>query len=109
MAYAYQCQGTEGVPWSRHVLVQIREQLRGQDSPVAAAPKKDATWDWTAECQQAFHAVKQGLTEAPIMAVADQDRQSHVVCDASDSAIECAFMNTITRDVIAWSTINRVS
>ncbi|KAG4037677.1 hypothetical protein PC123_g26759 [Phytophthora cactorum] len=47
---------------------------------------------YTAECQQAFDAVKQGLTEAPILAVADQDRPFHVVCDASDFAIGCALM-----------------
>ncbi|GMF55522.1 unnamed protein product [Phytophthora fragariaefolia] len=34
----------------------------------------------------------QGLTEAPILAVADQDRPFHVVCDASDFAIGCALM-----------------
>ncbi|GMF57417.1 unnamed protein product [Phytophthora fragariaefolia] len=54
--------------------------------------KKDAAWDWTAECQRAFDAVKQGLTEAPVLAVADQDRPFHVVCDASDVAIGCALM-----------------
>ncbi|GMF62133.1 unnamed protein product [Phytophthora fragariaefolia] len=70
MAYAFKCQGTEAVPWTRH----------------------DASWDWTAECQQAFDAVKQGLTEAPILAVADQARPCHVVCDASDFAIGCALM-----------------
>ncbi|POM67242.1 LOW QUALITY PROTEIN: Retrotransposon Polyprotein [Phytophthora palmivora] len=47
---------------------------------------------WTADCQQAFDAVNQGLTEAPILAVADQDRPFHVVCDASDFAIGCALM-----------------
>ncbi|KAE8950520.1 hypothetical protein PR001_g34123, partial [Phytophthora rubi] len=41
---------------------------------------------------QAFDAVKQVLAEAPILAVADQDRPFHVVCDASDFAIECAPM-----------------
>ncbi|GMF15584.1 unnamed protein product [Phytophthora fragariaefolia] len=43
-------------------------------------------------CQQAFDAVNQSLTEAPIMAVVDQDRPFHVMCDASDFAIECALM-----------------
>ncbi|GMF37198.1 unnamed protein product [Phytophthora fragariaefolia] len=52
----------------------------------------DAAWDWTAECQQVFDAVKQGLTKAPNLAVADQDRPFHVVCDASDFAIGCALM-----------------
>ncbi|GMF26540.1 unnamed protein product [Phytophthora fragariaefolia] len=53
---------------------------------------KDAVWDWTAECQQAFDAVRQGLTEAPILAVADQDRLFHIVSDASDFVIGCALM-----------------
>ncbi|GMF41477.1 unnamed protein product [Phytophthora fragariaefolia] len=59
----------------------------GKIRPLSQLLKKDAAWDWTAECQQAFDAVKQSLTEAPILAVADQDRPFHVVCDASDFAI----------------------
>ncbi|KAE8912126.1 hypothetical protein PF003_g3923 [Phytophthora fragariae] len=54
--------------------------------------KKAAAWVWTVDCQQAFGVVKQGLTEAPILAVADQDRPFHVMCDAPDFAIGCALM-----------------
>ncbi|KAE8974528.1 hypothetical protein PR003_g23076 [Phytophthora rubi] len=54
--------------------------------------KKDAAWVWTADCQQAFDADKQGLTVAPILAVADQDRPFHIVCDASDFTIGCALI-----------------
>ncbi|GMF44804.1 unnamed protein product [Phytophthora fragariaefolia] len=64
----------------------------GKIRPLTQLLKKDVAWDWTAECSQAFAAVKQGLTEAPILAVADQDRSFHVVCDASDFAIGCALM-----------------
>ncbi|KAG3125864.1 hypothetical protein PI126_g22576 [Phytophthora idaei] len=60
--------------------------------PLSQLLKKEAEWKWTAECPQAFDAVKQGLTEAPILAVADLDRPFHVVCDASDFAIGCALM-----------------
>ncbi|GMF58047.1 unnamed protein product [Phytophthora fragariaefolia] len=49
-----ECQGTEAVPWTRDVLVQVREQLRGQDSPLSQLLKKDAAWNWTAECQAGF-------------------------------------------------------
>ncbi|OWZ15833.1 reverse transcriptase [Phytophthora megakarya] len=42
--------------------------------------------------RKAFDAVKLGLTEAPNLTVADQDRSFHVVCDASDFAIRCAVM-----------------
>ncbi|KAE8973381.1 hypothetical protein PR001_g26328 [Phytophthora rubi] len=64
----------------------------GKIRPLLQLLKKDAAWVWTADCQQAFDAVKQGLTEAPILAVADQDRPFYVVCDASDFAIGCALM-----------------
>ncbi|KAE8955537.1 hypothetical protein PR001_g32059, partial [Phytophthora rubi] len=64
----------------------------GKIRPLSQLLKKDAAWVWTADCQQAFDAVKQGLTEAPVLAVADQDRPFHVVCDASDFAIGCALM-----------------
>ncbi|KAG2875205.1 hypothetical protein PC114_g24858 [Phytophthora cactorum] len=68
------------------------ENYAGKIRPLSQLLKKEAEWKWTAECQQAFDAIKQGLTEAPILAVADQDRPFHVVCDASDFAIGCALM-----------------
>ncbi|GMF69626.1 unnamed protein product [Phytophthora fragariaefolia] len=62
----------------------------GKYSLLSQLLTKGAAWDWTAACPHAFDAVKQGLTEAPILAVADQHRLFHVVCDASDFAIGCA-------------------
>ncbi|GMF39228.1 unnamed protein product [Phytophthora fragariaefolia] len=59
----------------------------GKIHPLLQLRKNDAAWDWTTECQHAFNAVKQALTEAPILAVADQDRPFHVVCDTFDFAI----------------------
>uniref|UniRef100_H3GDT3 Reverse transcriptase domain-containing protein n=1 Tax=Phytophthora ramorum TaxID=164328 RepID=H3GDT3_PHYRM len=50
----------------------------GKIRPLSQLLKKEAAWECTADCQQAFEAVKQGLTEAPILAVADQDRPFHV-------------------------------
>ncbi|KAG2788601.1 hypothetical protein PC111_g24195 [Phytophthora cactorum] len=73
-------------------LCKYVENYVGKIRPLSQLLKKEAEWKWTAECQQAFDAVKQGLTEAPILAVADLDRPFHVVCDASDFAIGCALM-----------------
>ncbi|GMF53133.1 unnamed protein product [Phytophthora fragariaefolia] len=81
----------------------------GKIRPLSQILKKDAAWDWTAECQQAFDAVKQGLTEAPILAVVDQDRPFHVVCDASDFAIACASMQHDHKGCGRVVYINRVS
>ncbi|KAG3117541.1 hypothetical protein PI125_g3691 [Phytophthora idaei] len=73
-------------------LCKYVENYAGKIRPLSQLLKKEAEWKWTAGCQQAIDAVKQGLTEAPILAVADQDRPFHVVCDASDSAIGCTLM-----------------
>ncbi|KAG2780380.1 hypothetical protein PC129_g9840 [Phytophthora cactorum] len=73
-------------------LCKYVENYAGKIRPLLQLLKNEAEWKWAAECQQAFDAVKQGLTEAPILAVADQDRPFHVVCDASDFAIGCALM-----------------
>ncbi|KAG2807898.1 hypothetical protein PC113_g24006 [Phytophthora cactorum] len=73
-------------------LCKYVENYAGKIRPLSQLLKKEAEWKWTAEYQPAFDAVQQGLTEAPILAVADQDRPFHVVCDASDFAIECALM-----------------
>ncbi|KAG2779394.1 hypothetical protein Pcac1_g10629 [Phytophthora cactorum] len=73
-------------------LCRYVENYGGKIRPLSQLLKKEAEWKWTAECQQAFDAVKQGLTEAPILAVADQGRPFHVVWDASDFAIGCALM-----------------
>ncbi|OWZ14064.1 reverse transcriptase [Phytophthora megakarya] len=60
--------------------------------PLSQLLKKEAAWVSTAESQQAFDAVKPGFTDAPSLAVTDQDRPFHVVCDASDFAIGCSLM-----------------
>ncbi|KAG2922653.1 hypothetical protein PC119_g16057 [Phytophthora cactorum] len=70
-------------------LCKYVENYAGKIRPLSQLLKKEAEWKWS---QQAFDAVKQGLTEARILVVADQDRPFHVVCDASDFAIGCALM-----------------
>ncbi|OWY94492.1 reverse transcriptase, partial [Phytophthora megakarya] len=71
-------------------LCKYVDNYAGKIRPLSQRLKKEAAWNWTGECQQAFNAGKLGLTEAPILAVADQDRPFHVVCDESDFAIGCA-------------------
>ena len=60
--------------------------------PLTALLKKEAEWRWNDEEQQSFQSIKESLIEAPILAIADQDKPFHVVCDASDRAIGCALM-----------------
>ncbi|KAF1327765.1 reverse transcriptase, partial [Globisporangium splendens] len=62
--------------------------------PLSLLLKKDAPWDWTSQCEDTFNTVKESLTAAPILAIADHERPFHVVCDASDYAIGCALVQT---------------
>uniref|UniRef100_A0AAV1V8N4 Reverse transcriptase domain-containing protein n=1 Tax=Peronospora matthiolae TaxID=2874970 RepID=A0AAV1V8N4_9STRA len=54
--------------------------------------EKNERWLWNAECQRSFDGIKQSLIQSPVLAIADQDRPFHVVCDASGFAIGCALM-----------------
>ena len=53
---------------------------------------KNLKWSWNAECQRSFESIKQILMQSPILAIPDQNRLFHVVCDASDYAIGCELM-----------------
>ena len=54
--------------------------------------KQDADWCWNTEHSDSFHAVKESLLHAPILALPDPDRPFCVVCDASDFAIGSTLM-----------------
>lgn len=54
--------------------------------------KENADWTWSTEYRSAFDLVKRGLVSASILDLANYDNDFHVVCDASNFAIGCAFM-----------------
>ena len=55
--------------------------------------KRNEKWEWSADCQRSFEGIKQRLKRSLVLAIADQDWPFHVVCDASDFAINCALMH----------------
>jgi RNase H-like domain found in reverse transcriptase/Reverse transcriptase (RNA-dependent DNA polymerase)/Integrase zinc binding domain/Retroviral aspartyl protease/Chromo (CHRromatin Organisation MOdifier) domain len=73
-------------------LHKYARNFAGLAVPLSRLLKKDAHWNWTAECQQAFDAIKKSLMEAPVLAIANHDKPFYVVCDASDFAIGCALL-----------------
>lgn len=60
--------------------------------PMTRLLKKDTEWKWEQQQQNAFESVKRSLREAPVLALPDDSKPFHVVCDASDFAIGCALM-----------------
>ena len=60
--------------------------------PLISLTRKGIVWGpttWTPDCEQAFHAIKTALTEAPVLALPDFSYPSEfeVICDASDVGI----------------------
>ena len=48
---------------------------------------KDAPFEWTPACQEAFDKLKELLTSAPIVQPPDWSLPFELICDASDYAI----------------------
>jgi hypothetical protein len=48
--------------------------------------KKDRTFDWTDDCQQAFDFLKQRFTEEPVLAMPDHSKPFQIEADASKYA-----------------------
>ena len=55
--------------------------------PLYKLLKKDAKFEWNAECQQNFENLKAYLTTAPIVRAPDWHLPFEVMCDASDLAV----------------------
>lgn len=66
--------------------------------PMTRLLKKDIEWKWEQQQQDAFESVKRSLREAPVLALPDDSKPFHVVCDASDFAIGCALMQHDSND-----------
>lgn len=52
-------------------------------APLHRLLKKDVLWEWTADCQQAYEACKQGLTSDVLLVHYDLNRELRLACDAS--------------------------
>jgi hypothetical protein len=47
---------------------------------------------WTKKCQEAFKALKEKLTTAPVLALPDVDKPFSVYCDACYTGLGCMLM-----------------
>jgi hypothetical protein len=54
--------------------------------------KKEAKFVWGQKCEDAFHALRQHLTTAPVLAQPDSGKPFDVYCDASGTGLGCALM-----------------
>ncbi|KAG3051901.1 hypothetical protein PC121_g17577 [Phytophthora cactorum] len=73
-------------------LHKYTKNYAGLIQPLSSLLKENATWSWTSAHQAAFVSVKNGLAEAPNLALSDDSKSLRIVCDASDFSIGCALM-----------------
>jgi hypothetical protein len=55
--------------------------------PMTRLLEKDRKFDWTSECEQAFHILWTLLTSAPVLAQPDIEKPFDVYCDASGTGL----------------------
>ena len=56
-------------------------------APMSKLLRSTVIWDWSADCEKSFQAVKHAVTNAPVLRLADYDAPFEVWCDASDYGI----------------------
>jgi hypothetical protein len=60
--------------------------------PMTELLKKGVKFDWDQKCEDAFHAMRQHLTTAPVLAQPDNTKSFDVYCDASGTGLGCVLM-----------------
>jgi hypothetical protein len=64
-------------------------------APLHQLTQKERKWDWTEECEHAFHHLKHLLTTAPVLAYPQFDRQFILDTDASQEGIGAVLSQNI--------------
>ena len=60
--------------------------------PMTKLLQKEAKFDWSSACREAFQALKTFLTTAPVLVQPDIDRSFDVYCDTSKTGLGCVLM-----------------
>ena len=71
------------VGWYRKFIPNFSHVAR----PLFQLLKKEAVWDWTDECQQAFIKLRDAISKGPVLAIADPNKEYVLQTDASDFAL----------------------
>ena len=60
--------------------------------PLTELTKKNVKWEWTPACQKAFETLRNALSQAPVLAVANPNKSYILHTDASDIAMSAILM-----------------
>jgi hypothetical protein len=68
---------------------------------MTALLKNGVKFEWSQKCENAFHALRQHLTTALVLAQPDNTKSFDVYCDASRTVLGCVLMQD--NHVIAYA------
>ena len=67
------------------------ERFAGIAHPITSLQRKGVKFEWTEKCQISFEQLKQKLTSAPILKIADPDKEFVVCTDSCREGLEESF------------------
>ena len=76
------------VNWYRKFIPKCADLQR----PLIQLTKKDVKFEWNDECQQAFEKLRDALVSAPVLSIADPNKEYVLHTDASDYAMGAILM-----------------
>jgi hypothetical protein len=74
--------------------------------PTTELLKKGVKYKWSQKCEDAFHALRQHLTTAPVLAQPDNTKPFEVYCDALGTGLGCVLMQD-NRVTAYWNLLSR--
>ncbi|WVZ75678.1 hypothetical protein U9M48_023713, partial [Paspalum notatum var. saurae] len=60
--------------------------------PITSLTKKNAKYEWSSNCEEAFQTLKKLLTSTPVLAQPDVTKPFDAYCDASGNGLGCVLM-----------------
>ena len=73
-------------------LAKFMPNLASDLEPIRALTKKDSEWNWSPECEQALKAVKQQVTNTPVLAFFDPREELVLQVDSSKDGLGAAIL-----------------
>ena len=73
-------------------LAKFLPNLANDLTPLRNLTRKDVPWEWTTDCERAFHTVKQKMTKAPILAYYNPDDKLTLQADSSKDGMAAVLL-----------------
>ena len=73
-------------------LAKFMPNLSSDLSPIRELTKKGVKWEWSSKCEEAFMKLKKKITETPVLAYFDPDKELSLQVDSSKDGLGAVLM-----------------